>query len=155
MQGFILPTKSILRLKALALTVLEKIGLEFFSQKGSKNLSIFSPKIRDFLWGQTCSVGTPNHPSNHPMQKNRKSLAKISKINQNVQKCHFFTVMKLNIIAIYVVKLKAVLCSQFLTNLDKIWYVQVSTQGTFTYRISSRSVQKQKSFFLCSTFTVK
>ena len=35
--------------------------------------------------------------------------------------------MKLNIIAIYVVKLKAVLRSQFLTNLDKIWYVQVST----------------------------
>ena len=63
--------------------------------------------------------------------------------------------MKLNIIAIYVVKLKAVLRSQFLTNLDKIWYVQVSTQGTSAHRISSRSVQKQKSFFLCSTFTVK
>ena len=58
-------------------------------------------------------------------------------------------------LSIYVVKLKAVLRSQFLTNLDKIWYVQVSTQGTSTHRISSRSVQKQKSFFLCFTFTVK
>ena len=55
--------------------------------------------------------------------------------------------MKLNIIAIYVVKLKAVLRSQFLTNLDKIWYVQVSPQTTSTHPISSRSVQKQKSFF--------
>ena len=60
--------------------------------------------------------------------------------------------MKLNIIAIYVVKLKAVLRSQFLTNLDKIWYVHVSTQGTSTYQISSRSDQKQKSFFLCSIY---
>ena len=63
--------------------------------------------------------------------------------------------MKLNIIAIYVVKLKAVLRSQFLTNLDKIWYVQVYPQGTSAHQILSRSVQKQKSFFLCSTFTVK
>merc|ERR1711994_202317 len=83
-MGFILPTKSILKLNALALTGLEKIGLEFFSQKNFKNLSIFSPKIRDFLWGQTCSIGTSIHPSNHPMQKNRKSLAKISK---NLSKC--------------------------------------------------------------------
>ena len=34
--------------------------------------------------------------------------------------------MKWNIIAIYVVKLKSVLHSQFLINLDEIWYVQVS-----------------------------
>ena len=55
--------------------------------------------------------------------------------------------MKLNIIAIYVVKLKAVLRSQFLTNLDKIWYVQVYPQGTSAHQILSRSVQKQKNFF--------
>ena len=85
----------------------------------------------------------------------QQNFFELTTSNPNVQKCHFFTVMKLNIIAIYVVKLKAVLRSQFLTNLDKIWYVQVSTQGTSTHRISSRSVQKQKSFFLCSTFTVK
>ena len=63
--------------------------------------------------------------------------------------------MKWNIIAIYVVNLKVALCGQFLTNLDKIWCVQVSIQGTSAHRISSRSVQKQKTFFLCSTFTVK
>ena len=54
---------------ALALTSLEKIGLEFFSQKILKSLSIFSPKIRSFLWGQTWTVGTSNHPSNHPWKK--------------------------------------------------------------------------------------
>ena len=59
-------TKSIKGLEALALTSLEKIGLEFFPQKNSKSLSFFSPKIRGFLWGQTCSVGTSDHPSNHP-----------------------------------------------------------------------------------------
>ena len=37
-------------------TSLEKIGLEFFSQKTSKGLSIFSTKIRSFLWGQTWTV---------------------------------------------------------------------------------------------------
>ena len=40
-----------------------------FSTKNSKSLSIFSPKIWGFLWGQTCSVGTSNHPSNHPWKK--------------------------------------------------------------------------------------
>ena len=63
--------------------------------------------------------------------------------------------MKWNIVAIYIVKLKSVLHSQFLINLDKIWYVQVYPQGTSAHQILSRSVQKQKSFFLCSTFTVK
>ena len=39
--------------------------------------------------------------------------------------------MKWNIIAVYVVKLKAVLRSSFLINLYKIWYVEVLfTQGT-------------------------
>ena len=43
--------------------------------------------------------------------------------------------MKWNIISIYVVKLKSVLHSQFFINLDKIWYVQVYTQGTSAHQI--------------------
>ena len=38
-----------MRLEALTLTSLEKNGLEFFSKKISKILSIFSPKNRGFL----------------------------------------------------------------------------------------------------------
>ena len=55
-----------IRLEALTLTSWEKNGLEFFSKKISKILSIFSPKNRGFLGGQTWAVGKPYHPSNCP-----------------------------------------------------------------------------------------
>ena len=61
---------------ALALTSLEKIGLEFFSQKKLQKSKLFSPKIRGFLWGQTWTVRTSNHPSNHPWKKNWEAVTK-------------------------------------------------------------------------------
>ena len=54
------------KLEAITLTSWEKNGLEFFSKKMSKILSIFPPKIRGFLGGQTWAVGKPYHPSNGP-----------------------------------------------------------------------------------------
>ena len=141
-------------MEALILTILEKNGLSYFLKKNFKSLSIFSPKNISFYEVKPVPNESPvTHLATHA-KKFRGYYQKFRKINPNVQKCHFFTVMKWNIIAIYVVKLEAVLHSQFLINLDKIWYVQVSTQGTSAHRILSRSVQKQKSFFLCSTFTV-
>ena len=130
------------------------MDLSYFLKKNFKSLSIFSPKNVSFYEVKPVPNESPvTHLATHA-KKFRGYYQKFRKINPNVQKCHFFTVMKWNIIAIYVVKLQAVLHSQFLINLDKIWYVQVSTQGTSAHRILSRSVQKQKSFFLCSTFTV-
>ena len=63
-----------IRLEALTLTSLEKNGLEFFSKKISKILSILSPKNRGFLGGQTWAVGKPCHPSNGPSKKIRGLL---------------------------------------------------------------------------------
>ena len=60
-------------LEVLTLTIWEKNGLEFFSKKISKILSIFSPKNRGFLGGQTWAVGKPYHPSNGP-SKNIEGL---------------------------------------------------------------------------------
>ena len=62
-----------IRLEALTLTSWEKNGLEFFSKKISKILSIFSPKNRGFLGGQTWAVGKPYNPSNGPSKKIRGS----------------------------------------------------------------------------------
>ena len=59
--------------EALTLHGFKKIGLEFFSKKISKTLSIFSPKTRGFLGGQTWAVGKPYHPSNGP-SKNIRGL---------------------------------------------------------------------------------
>ena len=129
--------------------------METFSRLLPQSLSIFSPKNKSFHEVKP----VPNESPVTLLATHAKKLGvhyqKFQKINPNVKKCHFFTVMKWNIIAIYVVKLKSVLHSQFLINLDKIWYVQVYPQGTSAHQILSRSVQKQKSFFLCSTFTVK
>ena len=117
--------------------------------------SIFSPKNKSLYEVKP----VPNESPLTLLATHAKKLGvlylKFQKINPNVKKCHFFTVMKWNIISIYVAKLKAVLRIQFLTNTDKIRYVQRSTQGTSAHRILSRSVQKQTSFFLFSTFTVK
>ena len=40
--------KSLKRLEALTLTILEKNGLELFPQKNFKSLSIFSPENKSF-----------------------------------------------------------------------------------------------------------
>ena len=69
-----LPIKSVSSLEALTLTSLEKNGLEFFGQKMSKSLSIFSTKNKGFLGGQTWAVGKPYHPSNGPSKKVRGLL---------------------------------------------------------------------------------
>ena len=142
-------------MKALTLTILEKNGLEFCSEFFFKSLSIFSPKNKSFYEVKPVPNESPVTLLATHAKKFGVHYQKFQKINPNVKKCHFFTVMKWNIIAIYVVKLKSVLHSRFLINLDKIWYVQVYPQGTSAHQILSRSVQKQKSFFLCSTFTVK
>ena len=142
-------------MKALALTILEKNGLELFLRFSSLKSKHFLTKNKSFHEVKP----VPNESPVTLLATHAKKLGvhyqKFQKINPNVKKCHFFTVMKWNIIAIYVVKLKSVLHSQFLINLDKIWYVQVYPQGTSAHQILSRSVQKQKSFFLCSIFTVK
>ena len=69
-----IPVKSVKRFEALTLTSLEKNGLEFFYQFFSKSLSIFTPKNRGFLGGQTWAVGKPYHPSNGPSKKIRGLL---------------------------------------------------------------------------------
>ena len=61
-----------------------------FSQKTFKSLSIFSPKIRSFLGGQTWTVGTSNHPSNHPWKKNWGLLTKILNYGLKCPKKSYF-----------------------------------------------------------------
>ena len=66
MQGFIVPTKSIKGLMALALTSLEKIGLKFFSQKTFKSLTIFLPKLEVFCGVKLGPLGPPTiHLATH------------------------------------------------------------------------------------------
>ena len=63
---FIVPTKSIKGLMALALTSLEKIGLEFFSQKNSKSLSFFLQKLEVFCGVKPGPFGPPTiHLTTH------------------------------------------------------------------------------------------
>ena len=121
---------------ALALTSLEKIGLEFFSQKILKSLSIFSPKIRSFLWGQTWTVGTSNHPSYHPWKKNWGLLPKIVKYKLKCPKKSRFLYYE---DAIYIVKSKVLYLSQFFAELDEIRYKSRATQGALAHQISSWS----------------
>ena len=70
---------------ALALTSLEKIGLEFFSQKILKSLSIFSPKIRSFCGVKLGPLGPPTiHLTTHEKRigivtKNSEILTEMSK----------------------------------------------------------------------------
>ena len=70
---------------ALALTSLEKIGLEFFSQKIFKSLSIFSPKIRSFLGVKLGPLGPPTIHLTTPekklgvVTKNSEILTEMSK----------------------------------------------------------------------------
>ena len=89
-----IPIKSVLILEALTHTSLEKNGLEFFTQKISKSLSIFSPKNRGFLGGQTWAVGKPYHPANGPSKNNRGLLLKNMNIQSSCQKSDFFLTMK-------------------------------------------------------------
>ena len=61
-----IPIKSVKIFEALTLTSLEKNGLEFFTIFFHKSRSIFTPKSRGFLGGQTWAVGKPYHPANGP-----------------------------------------------------------------------------------------
>ena len=64
--GLYILTKSIKGLMVLALSSLEKIGLEYFSQKIFKSLSIFSPKIRSFCGVKLGPLGPPTiHLTTH------------------------------------------------------------------------------------------
>ena len=134
-------------LMALALTSLEKIGLEFFPQKNSKNLSIFSPKIRGFLWGQTCSVGTSSHPSNHPWKKIWVCSQEYWILKWNVQKKRYFLFYEC---AIYRIKSKVAYLGQFFADLDEIWYKSRATQVVLTHQISSWSDEKWQRYGTCS-----
>ena len=65
MQGFIVPTKSIKGLMALALTSLEKIGLEFCPQKNFITLSFFLKKLEVFCGSNLdCLALTMHHENN-------------------------------------------------------------------------------------------
>ena len=68
-----IPIKSVKRFEALTLTSLEKNGLEFFTNFSPNSLSIFTPKNRGFLGGQTWAVRKPYHPANGP-SKNIRGL---------------------------------------------------------------------------------
>ena len=85
-----LPIKSVSSLEALTLTSKEKNGLEFFSKKISKSLSIFSPKNRGFLGGQTWAIGKPYHPANALSKNIRGVLVEKIEYLSNMSKKSFF-----------------------------------------------------------------
>ena len=66
----------------------------FFPKKLQKS-KLFSPKIRGFLWGQTWTVRTSNHPSNHPWKKLGGCYQEYWVLNWNVQKSHISSSMKM------------------------------------------------------------
>ena len=66
----------------------------FFPKKLQKS-KLFSPKIRGFLWGQTWTVRTSNHPSNHPWKKLGGCYLEYWVLNWNVQKSHISSSMKM------------------------------------------------------------
>ena len=81
-----IPIKSVKRFEALTLTSLEKNGLEFFTNFFPKSLSIFTPKNRGFLGGQTWAVGKPYHPANGPSKFFWGLLVEKLKIKPKYQK---------------------------------------------------------------------
>ena len=95
-----IPIKSVKRLEALTLTSLEKNGLEFFTQKISKSLSIFSTKIEVF-------GGVKPGPLESPiiqLMAHQKIIGgyylKKLNIQSSCQKSDFFLTMKWSKIAI-------------------------------------------------------
>ena len=71
---------------ALALTSLERIGLEFFSQKILKTLSIFSPKIRSFFVGSNLDRWDLQPSILPPMKKELGVVTKNSEILTEMSK---------------------------------------------------------------------
>ena len=95
-----IPIKSVKRFVALTLTTLEKNGLEFFTNFFPKSLSIFTPKNRGFLGGQTWAVGKPYHPANGPSKILGGYYLKKLNIQLTCEKSDFFLTMKWSKIAI-------------------------------------------------------
>ena len=72
------------------------MGLSFFSDFSLKSLSIFSPKNKSFYEVKP----VPNESPATLLATHAKKLGVHNqKINPNVKKCHFFTVINWNIIA--------------------------------------------------------
>ena len=103
-----------IRLEALTLTSWEKNGLEFFSKKIYKILSIFSPKNRGFLGGQTWAVGKPYHPANG-LSKNIWGVL-VEKIEYlgNMSKKSFFLYYEMEQNYNFIVKTKSFITQRFL-----------------------------------------
>ena len=95
-----IPIKSVKRFEALTLTSLEKNGLEFFTNFFPESLSIFTPKNRGFLGGQTWAVGKPYHLANGQSKNIWGLLFKKLNIQSTCQKSDFFLTMKWSKIAI-------------------------------------------------------
>ena len=82
--------KGLKRLKALALTILEKNGLEFFSDFFLKSLSIFSPKNKSLYEVKPVPNESPVTLLATHAKKIGSSLPKISENQSKCQKMSFF-----------------------------------------------------------------
>ena len=118
-----IPIKSVKRFEALTLTSLEKNGLEFFYQFFSKSLSIFTPKNRGFLGGQTWAVGKPYHPANGPSKNIRGLLFEKIEYSINLSKKWFFPYYEMEQNCNFIVKMKSLITQRFLnqSGWDLVW----------------------------------
>ena len=118
-----IPIKSVKRFEALTLTSLEKNGLEFFTNFFPKSLSIFTPKNRGFLGGQTWAVGKPYHPANGPSKNIRGLLFEKIEYSINLWKKWFFPYYEMEQNCNFIVKMKSFITQRFLnqSRWDLVW----------------------------------
>ena len=109
-----IPIKSVKRFEALTLTSLEKNGLEFFTNFFPKSLSIFTPKNRGFLGGQTWAIGKPYHPANGPSKNIWGVLVEKIEYSTNMSEKSFFLYYEMEQTYNFIVKTKSFITQRFL-----------------------------------------
>ena len=117
------PIKSILMFEALTLHGFKKNGLEFFLEKISKSLSIFSSKNWVFSGGKTWTIGKPHHPANGPSKNIWGILIEKIEFSTNMSKKSFFLYYEMEQNYDFIVKTKSFITQRFLnqSGWDLVW----------------------------------
>ena len=90
------------------------MDLSFLAKKVFKSLSIFSPKNRGFLGGQTWAIGKPYHPANGPSKNIWGVLVEKIEYSTNMSKKSFFLYYEMEQTYNFIVKTKSFITQRFL-----------------------------------------
>ena len=99
------------------------MDLSFFTNFFSKSLSIFTPKNRGFLGGQTWAVGKPYHQANGPSKIIRGLLFEKIEYSIKLWKKWFFPYYEMEQNCNFIVKMKSFITQRFLnqSRWDLVW----------------------------------